>query len=375
MDFTCEKSELFEVLGNVQSVIPGRSTHPVLSNVLIIVEGESIKVIGTDLDVTMEGKLTAKIRKEGAFAVPAKRVFELLRELAEGEVVVKREEERLSIVQGAGKFFVSGVAKEDYPYENMMKKEEIRFAIPVKEFRRMLALTSFAISVDTHRVALSGLLLKTKEKEITTVATDGHRLTLLKKKTEAPNIEDYEVLIPVRTITHLNKMLDTEEELVDIIVGEGNVRFCVGKYVLTSRLIKEKFPDYEQVIPKDNTKTLISSRNILVSATRRAAVLSNPLTHLLRFAISENKAELSSSDYDIGGEAYEEIPVEYSGDPITIGFNSSYLLEVLRHIESDEIKILMKNSLSAVLIVPLPQMEGEEYFSILMPLRLPEEEG
>ena len=374
MEFTCERGDLFEVLGNVQTAIPSRSTHPVLSNVLLVAGPEGIKITGTDLDVSITGGVEGNSIEEGAFALPAKRTFDLLRELGPGEVYFKREGSRVSIEQGAGKFTVSGVEKEEYPAEEILKEKEAEFEVDADELSRLLSKTSFAVSADVARIALSGLYIKFSGEKMIAVATDGHRLTLISRETNSAG-DEIEMLIPAKTVGHLSKMLGEAAETVKIEIGKGTARFIVDGYTLSSKLITEKFPDYEQVIPRDNTKTLIVDRGVLMQAVKRASVLSNPMTHLVKFDVTEGKTELSCSDYDVGGEAHDEIPVEYSDDPLPIGFNSNYLLEVLRHIESDEVKLLMKNPLSAALIYPLPQEESEEYLSILMPLRLPEEEG
>ena len=206
------------------------------------------------------------------------------------------------------------------------------------------------------------------------MATDGHRLTLIKKGISTDESTEWDMIIPAKTVGFISKMLEGSEKDIKISLSKGTCRFVIGDYTLTSKIITEKYPNYDQVIPKDNTKALIADRSILMAVTKRAAVLSNPVTHLLKFNLSEGKLEIFSSNYDVSGEGYERIDVDYSEEPMNIGFNSTYLIEILNHIESDEVKILMKNSLSASLILPLPQVEGEEYLSILMPLRLPEEE-
>ncbi len=376
MEFTCERGNLYDVLSNVQSVIPGRSTHPVLMNVLISASGDKVSIMGTDMDVSMVGELEAKVIKDGEYALPAKKLFELLREFAPGEVHIKREKNRVEISQGAGRFYVSGVERVDYPAEDIMKDETVDFNLSVEDIKRIVTKTSFAISADVARIALSGLFLKITKGKLIAVATDGHRLTLIKKdvKVEIDGDVEKEIILPAKSVGHFIKMIGDAEGDVFVKLGNGTARFEVGNLTLTTKLITERFPDYENVLPRDNDKAMIADGSLLISAIKRASVLSNPLTHLVKMSIGGNKMALSCTDYDVGGEAYEEIPIEFSSEPINIGFNSNYILEVLRHLETDEVKFLLKNSLSATLIVPLPQKEGEEYLSILMPLRLPEEE-
>ncbi|MCK5832672.1 DNA polymerase III subunit beta [bacterium] len=374
MEFTCERGDIFDTLNAVQSVIPGRSTHPVLSNVLFGAEKGKVSILGTDLDVSMIGEFPAQIISEGFYALPAKKLLELLKEFGPGELKIRRDKSRVEISQGSGRFFIGGVEKEDYPAEDIMRGEQTEIRFSAEDFKRFLSGTSYAISVDIARIALSGLLFEITGSEVTSVATDGHRLTMLKKKMNIKEEEKKELNLPAKTVTHLNRMITDAEEDVVIKYGEGTARIIFGGFTLTTKLINERFPDYNQVIPKDNKSVMICDRANLTSAVKRASVLSNPLTHLVRFSIKEDKLAISCSDYDVSAEAHEEIAVEYSSEPINIGFNSSYLLEVLRHFNTDEVKLLIKNSLSAALFLPLPQKEDEEYLSILMPLRLPEEE-
>ncbi len=375
MEFICERGDILDTLNAVQSVIPGRSTHPVLSNVLLTAGAGKVSVLGTDLDVSINGEFSAQIMSEGGYALPAKKLFDLLREFGPGEVKFKRDKSRIEISQGTGRFFIGGVEKDDYPAEDIMRGEQFDISIKAEDFKRVIFGSSYAISVDVARIALSGLLIEIYQNEIISVATDGHRLTLLKKTAPLDQTNKLELNVPAKTVSHLNKMLGDAEGDVIIRCGEGTARIVIGGFTLTTKLIGERFPDYNQVIPKENKNVMICDRNLLISAVKRAAVLSNPLTHLVKFSMKEDKLAISCSDYDVSGEAYEEIPIDYSEEPIKIGFNSNYLLEVLRHFETDEVKILMKNPLSAALFVPLPQKESEEYLSILMPLRLPEEEG
>ncbi|MCD6501360.1 DNA polymerase III subunit beta [bacterium] len=375
MEFTCERGDLYGVLGSVQSVVPGRSVRPVLSNVLISASEGGVEVMGTDMDISIVGKVNAKTDKEGAFALPARRLFNLLRELSSGEVHFKKGKNRVEISQGAGRFYVGGVEKEDYPAEDIMKGERTSFKIARDDLKRIVMKTSYAISSDIARVALSGLFMKMEKGRLVAVATDGHRLTLIKKEMKIGGDVDTEIIVPMKTVGHLIKMVGETDGEVTVELGEGTARFIVGALTLTTKLINERFPNYEQVIPHDNDKIIICDRSMLISATKRVSILSNSLTHLVKFAMSENRLELTCSDYDVGGEAYEELPIEYSGDSMVIGFGSNDILDVLQHFDSDEVKFLVKNSLSSVLLMPFPQDENEEYLSILMPLRLPEEEG
>jgi len=373
MEFNCERGNLFETLSNIQSVIPGRTTHPVISNVLLQTGKNTVSIIGTDLDMKMIGKIEAKVISDGSYALPAKKFFELLRELEAGEVYVKRSGNRTNIVQGKGKFVIAGVEEQDFPNEEMLGQETGAFSISSADLSRILEKTGYSMSVDVGRIALSGLYINVETNKVTSVATDGHRLTILEKECDVAKEESAELLVPAKTVNQLSRMLGDEDQTVKIIMGRNTARFEIGNYQLTSKLISEKFPPFKDVIPKKNTRTLIAEKDVLIAAIKRASVLSNPFTHLVKFELSENSIRFECSDYDVGGEAEEEIKVEYADDPMGIGFNSNYFLEVLKHIESDEVKVLMKDSLSPALIMPLPQKEGEEYLSVLMPLRIPEE--
>jgi len=375
MEFTCERGEILDALAAVQAVIPGRTTHPVLSNVLLTAESGKVTILGTDLDISITGEFSAEIIAEGTFALPAKKLLDLLKELSSGEIKFRRDKSRVEISQGSGRFFIGGVEKDDYPAEDILRGETSEVKLGAEDFKRVLEGTSYAISADAARIALSGLLIAITGKSLTTVATDGHRLTMLKKEIDLGGDFEKELNVPAKTVNHLVRMVGEAKEEIVIEYADNTARFKIGAFTITSKLINEKFPDYNQVIPRENKNVMICDRGLLMAALKRATVLSNPITHLIRFAISENKLEISCSNYDVGGEAFEEIPVEYSSEPINIGFNSTYLLEVLRHFETDEVKVLLKSALASALWVPLPHNEGEEYLSILMPLRLPEAEA
>lgn len=374
MEFTCDRGALYETISIVQSIIPARTMHPILSNVLFSAQKNKVSIIGTDLDITIIGTIEASVKSVGSLGVPAKKFTDLLREFGSGEVLFKKDKEKVNLIQGKGKYVVSGVSGEDFPKEDILKEELASFGISSTILKRLFHMTSYAISADIARIALTGLLVQFMDKEVRAVATDGHRLSLLKYGIEVSGSSGQKMLIPQKTVNNLVKLLGDDEKNVRITLGRTSAKFEIGNFVLISKLISESFPDYSQVIPKDNNKSVILNREILLSTIRRASILSNPLTHLIKFNLASGKLALSCSDYDVGGEAYEEMTADYEDEPLAIGFNSNYMVELLKHLESDEVKILIKNPLSAALVLPIPQIEKEEYLSILMPLRLPEEE-
>ncbi|MBN2543747.1 DNA polymerase III subunit beta [bacterium] len=374
MHFKFNHKDLFDKIKNVMRVVPTKSTNPVLSHILFELEGNTLFIKGTDLDVYMWGKVEVEGIEDGAFGVPGAKIHQLIKEFSEDDAVFKLENNKVNLQQHEGLYTISGIEKEDFPSFNIIQKKLNSFPIPASIVSRMIEKTKFAISTDMTRISLSALYWQLKPEEMRMVATDGHRLTLfrhLEKEQKRPALD---LLLPGKTTNQLYRLLEEfpDKELT-VTVGEKNILFNIDDYGLASHLIAEKFPNYEQVIPRDNDKKLIISKDKLADVIKRVKVFASPLTNLAKFSLNQNKLQVFSSDFEIGTKAHDELDISFEGDDIEIGFNSNYLLEVLEHIDSDDIKIMMKSPLSASEISPHEQDENEEYLSILMPLRLPEE--
>ncbi|MFP4458667.1 MAG: DNA polymerase III subunit beta [Candidatus Zixiibacteriota bacterium] len=375
MRLKVEKNDLTEALRLVAGVLPPRSIHPVLSNILLSASDGELRILGTDQDMTLEARVKGcTIEEEGSIGVPARKMNELMKALAAGEMELSTDNTRLLISQGKGNFHIAGVNAAEFPSVDIVKDIKDTVVMDLELLQRMISHTSFAVSRDIARVNFSGLYFKIAENLLTMVGTDGQRLILMRRTTESTNTPA-ELLIPHKTIEQIKKIFNAaDEENVTIKIGYNTLQTDVGDFSLQSKLVNDSFPDYEQVIPRDNDRTAFADISVLESALARVSVLTNPASNLVRFKFSEDNVTISGKDYELGTQAEEDVPIEYKGEEFSIGFSSSNVNDVLSHIDTEEAELSMKTPQSAVKITPKPQLDNETYMAILMPLRLTGEE-
>jgi DNA polymerase-3 subunit beta len=370
MRLIVDKKELSEVLRLVAGVLPPRSIHPILSNVLFTADKNGLRILGTDQDMTLEGEVEASIEEEGSIGIPAKRIIDLLRTLDDGQLSLSTNDSRLLITQGKGKFHIAGVRADDFPSVDILGEVTETFSIERKVLNRMINLTSFAVSRDIARINFSGLFFKISENLLSMVGTDGQRLMLIRRITETTN-NPCEMLIPARTLEQIKKIFAASSEDEAILKYDTRaLELDCGKFSLQSKLITERFPDYEQVIPRDNDKIVTTVKGPLESALARVSVLANPASNLVKCQVEDDILTISGKDYELGTEGKASVDINYEGESFMVGFSSKNFGEVLQHIDSDEVEMSFKTPQSAVSLVPSPQVEGETYQAILMPLRL-----
>ena len=233
---------------------------------------------------------------------------------------------------------------------------------------RIINQTSFAVSSDELRPAMMGVLFQIKKGEIKTVATDGHRLVRM-VSTAMPGVKaEREVIIPAKALNILSKSL--EEKTSNVSIDESHIVFTFGNTVLTSRLIEEKYPNYDSVIPGDNDKQLLANKNELLQSVRRIALYASSTTHQIRFSIKKNSLTIAAEDIDFGSEASEKLTCEYAGDSMEIGFNAGYIIDILSHIDTDEVVFLFSTPTRAGIVKPAKQRDGEDLLMLVMPVRL-----
>jgi DNA polymerase-3 subunit beta len=228
----------------------------------------------------------------------------------------------------------------------------------------------FAISRDETRPALNGVFWQMKDDYLTMVATDGHRLAKIARKDLKIGGYTKDIIVPPKVLENLVRLLGEDPGEVGVIINESSIVFIFGNIILTSRLLEGPYPNYNQVIPKDNNKMLNVDREILNAAVRRVAILSNSLTHQVKFSLKADELELSATNFDLGGEAKEKLKVQYKNEDMEIGYNSNYILDILRHVEGDEVRFELNTPTSAAIIRSSEIDEKEDYFFLVMPLRL-----
>lgn len=370
MKFALSKSKLAGYLQHVLQVVPSKSTLPILTNILIEALEGKLKISATDLDISMTVSIDSKVIKKGSAALPARILFDIVKELPESEVSFETSGSRIEMKIPNGSYRISSISADDFPkLPAVNTKKEIK--IPGQDLVKMIRKTTFACSDDETRPALNGVLWQTKGDRMQMVATDGHRLAKVSmENTKLKGMYD-DVIIPPKVLNLIPKFVTDDEQEVGIIFGENNIIFNLGEIVLTSRLIEGPYPNFEQVIPSSNDKKLSIRKDDLASAVRRVSILSNQLTHQVKFAAKDNKLELSTANADVGGEGKETLTCDFEGDEIEIGYNANYLADILQKMEDDEVIFELSTPIAAGVIYA-PTVPKDEYLCLVMPLRLAE---
>jgi DNA polymerase III subunit beta len=370
MEFSVSKSALLNELSTTQGVVERKTTIPILSNLLIEAKGNHLTITATDLELSICTSCEAKIKKEGAGTIPAKKLIELVRLLPEGEIKFRLLENHwVEVVSDKKKYKLVGMAKENFPALPAMPHVLVK--IPAAILESLIGKTKFAISMEESRYTLNGGLLILKPDTLAMVATDGHRLALAETDQKLAGLNgEVKVLIPKKAMDEVEKLASTagSEAHIEFAKDESHLFFQVGHRLLISRILTGQFPNYEAVLPRDNNKSVVIDRAELSDAVRRVSQLADQRSHAVKLAVSQEGIEISASSPEYG-EAKENIEKEYKGDPIAIGFNSSYMLDFLAAAADGPVSIELKDEQSAGQMRPLAD-ESYRYRYIIMPMRI-----
>lgn len=364
------KNTLFEGLQLVASVVPQKPTLPVLNNYLLKMSDGQMSISGTDMDIYITTTLECSVEGEGAVTVEAKRFLSIIHELPEEDISISVDNDRITVDSAHGQSKITGLSASDYPALRD-SVDGLEVSLSGTDFFEMVDKTSFSVTVDRTRLALTGVLWKVASDNITMVATDGHRLSLFGKNGSLDTDKMVESIVPPKALNQASKVISSGKELEKVIFGDGVILFDFGTTIVFSKLIEGPYPDYMQVIPFNNSKKVYVSTEELSAAVRRVSVLSNSITRQIRLSVSPGTIELTTTNIDIGGEARETVSARYEGEPITVGYNSVFLLEILRKIEADEVVLELESHETACIIKPVGFDESEEqHIYLIMPLRL-----
>jgi DNA polymerase-3 subunit beta len=370
MEFSVTKSALLDELSTTQGVVERKTTIPILSNLLVEAKGSQLTITATDLELSIRTSCEAKIKKEGAGTIPAKKLLELVRLLPEGEIKVKLLENHwVEIVSDKKKYKLVGMAKENFPALPVMPHTLVK--IPAAILENLIGKTKFAISMEESRYTLNGGLLILKPDTLAMVATDGHRLALAETDHKLAGLNgEVKVLVPKKAMDEVEKLSGgaAEDAQIEFAKDESHLFFQVGHRLLISRILTGQFPNYEAVLPRDNNKSVVIERAELSDAVRRVSQLADQRSHAVKLAVSSEGIEISASSPEYG-EAKESIEKEFKGEPIAIGFNSSYMLDFLGAAADGPISIELKDEQSAGQMRPLAD-ESYRYRYIIMPMRI-----
>ncbi len=372
MKVTIERTALAKALGHVQSVVERRNTIPILSNVLMQAKGGVLTLTATDLDIEISEEAPADVAQDGAATASALTLFEIVKRLPEGAQVrleLSSEESRLKVSAGRSEFALAVLPDEDFP---SLSSDDLdtRFTMPTEELQRLILKTRFAMSQEETRYYLNGVYFHAVTDAdaplLRAAATDGHRLARLDAPLPDGAVGMPGVIVPRKAIAELSRLLEDAEENVEIAVSSAKIRFGFGAGYLTSKLIDGSFPDYERVIPKDNTNILKVETKDFAQAVDRVSTVSADRTRSVKLALEADRLRLTVNNPD-AGSALEELSVDYGGEPIEIGFNARYLLDVTQQVDGETATFRLADPSSPSVIV---DEEDERALYVLMPLRV-----
>jgi len=366
--FSLSQPELSRLAGLAGNVVPGKSTLPILSTLLVRADKEGVLVAATDLDISIQLRTEAAVEKAGSVAVPAKRFADIVRKLEAVDVHLETADGALAIRCGRASFRIPTMPVEDYPKLPETKDIEA-FAAPAGVLKSMIRRTRFAVSTDLARPSMNGIFMELDGSKLSMVATDGHRLAFCQREQDLPVKTAKGVILPAKALDQLLRLLPDEGEL-EMGIGENQAFFRTGGVCFFTRLIEGPFPNYQQVIPKGNERVLSLSTERLLEATDRVSTLAASLaTKQIKLVLDSDQLVLEVASAEVG-QAREELEASYQGPGMSIGYNAVYLLDILKHIGSEEVSLKLDRPDNAGIIEPGSQETGERYFSLLMPLKL-----
>lgn len=367
MQFEISREALIKPLQLVTGVVERRQTLPVLSNVLLVLENNQLSLTGTDLEVELVGRVDITGNsKPGEITVPARKLMDICKALPDdASLKFDIDDNKAVIRQGRSRFSLSTLPANDFPSVED-SPGTLELTLPQQMLKAMLDSTSFAMAQQDVRYYLNGLLMEVSADYLRVVATDGHRLALHTEKMATGAKAKTQVIIPRKGILELSRLLTDGEEEVSLVIGTNNIRARTRNFTFTSKLVDGKFPDYDRVLPKGGDKVMTADRQDLRQALTRTAILSNEKFRGIRLILSKDELKIVANNPE-QEEAEEIVSVEYQSSPLEIGFNVSYLLDVLGVLTSSSVQIVLSDSNSSVL---MQATEDSPATYVVMPMRL-----
>lgn len=357
------RSKFLDGLKSVQNIVAGKGSLAILQNVLLDASGSGLTMTTTDLDISIKATCECEVISGGTTTLPVKLLFSLINKVAEGEVVIDIDSNERAIVNaGSTKFKLAGMPGSDFP-KLPEGESTFNYKLPKQTLREMLRKVSYAASQDDTRRTLKGVLMSFRNQKLTMVATDGRRLALVENEIEFPKSSEKDIVLPSKAVSELQRSISGDGE-VEVIIQNTQICFNLDNIKIYSKLIDDKYPDYEQVIPKETSQCISVDRQLLLDALDRASVMTIDEAHSTKLIFSNGKLTVTSAASDIG-EASDEVIIKYAGETIEIMFNPSYVMDPLKAIDDDEVTINLNNGHSpAVIKCSIP------FLYVLMPLRI-----
>ena len=368
MRFTISREKLQEGLAAVAPSVPGKTTLPVLANILIETSERGIRVSGTDLDIAVTTEVAADVESAGAITLPAKKLAEIARELPPAPVKFAAVgEQRATLECGRSRFKLLGLSKDEFPAFPGVKFQD-GWKVRSADLQKLISHTAFAVSTEESRPILNGVLWELRADRMRMVATNGHRLAKIELGLKEGGGPSADMIVPPKALEQVRRLFPPDEEL-EIARGENHLGFRSPFTSVFTRVIEGPYPNYDQVIPRDNDRFATMDKASLVGALKRMSVVASDQTHRIRLSFNAGMLKFSVQTPDLG-EAQDELPVRYDGDPLDIGFNASYLLEILRYMPTEEVRLTFKAPERAATVEPEGWNDPATFLCLIMPLRL-----
>jgi DNA polymerase-3 subunit beta len=376
MEFIVSKTDLVRELSLSQGVVEKKTTIPILSNVLLEAREDRLFLTATDLELGLRTSCPARIKKEGSGTIPARKLLDYVRLLPDADITIKfLENHWANFSCGRSRTRIAGLSRESFPELPVMP--EVIAEVPVKQLSAMIARTMFAISMEESRFTLNGALLLLGDKTLTMVATDGHRLAYVQRPSDAMNGHGgaYRALVPRKAMAEIIKLADDAssgegaEAKVKFGGDDNHLFFEFGPRLLITRKLTGNFPDYERVLPQDNTNIATLAKDEIKSAIERVAQFADERSRAIRVQFTAGEVKVFSSALETG-ESEESVPGEYAGPDLEIGFNAQYLLDFLRVVPQDHVSFGLKDQKSAGELQPSGSDAQEQYRYVVMPMRI-----
>lgn len=367
MKFTISRDALLKPLNLVAGVVERRQTLPILANILLVLEDGRLSLTGTDLEVELVGRVQlATPGENGEVTVPARKLVDICKSLPDGsDISFTALDGKVTVRSGRSRFTLSTLPAREFPnVEDSAGTHQ--FTIRQGQLKRLIDRTSFAMAQQDVRYYLNGMLWELKEQQLRVVATDGHRLALCTLPEKVEVNDDAQVILPRKGVLEMARLLIDEDEGISIVIGSNHIRATTDEFTFTSKLVDGKFPDYQRVLPHNPNKIVLGPRLELRQAFARTAILSNEKYRGVRLKLTDNSLDIIANNPE-QEEAEEVVSVDYQGDSLEVGFNVSYLLDVLAVLSGDNVKLSLSDPNSSAL---LEESEDGDSVYVVMPMRL-----
>lgn len=375
MQVTVSKKELLRLLARCQGVADKKSTMPVLGNVLLQASGNGLRLSATDLFLSVSGEVPAEVTTKGSVAVGARDLFERVKAMPEGKLSITTTDGSSTTVRAVGqprRYTLHGIPGTDFPQLPEPGKGETTLTLDVEVVALLISTTHFSISSDETRLHLNSALFEWKAGTARMVTTDGHRLSRMQMTVDL-KAPDTTMLVPLKGVQELRRLCDEARsegvKTLQLQRSGQNAFFQIGGIQFGVKLVDAQFPPYDQVIPTSTAYSIVAPRAAVADAIRAVSIAASDRTGGIKISLDHNVIRFSSESPE-SGDGFDEVPVEYNGDPFTVGFNAKYFLDVLSAIECDELNLGISGELDPAVIRPAQNLEGSDYLAVVMPMRI-----